>query len=174
MKLLKFIVIFAFCVCYLSGCKTTGGVIESEYDPVTAGLGTVVFYLESQSLWQQHTSVGAALIMVDEKEIGTLRFDKKAVINLKPGNRKISIYFNDMYPIIPLVPKLAKDWEGEISIKEEQRQEYSITYKSAQIRGRTQISENLEMVRYSNSQIKILRSDGDKKKIPIGFTHSEK
>lgn len=123
-QILSIILIFS-----LLGCATKSS--KSLTTAINPNMGYVVIHSQPDSTWQRNTSIGAALIVVDDKEISKLTFGHQAFLQLKPGIRKIKIFINDSYPLIPVFLKLNLNWQEDLVIEMGQKINLTLIYKTA-------------------------------------------
>lgn len=122
----SYALLIAFIVSNL-GCATNSGKVSNI--AINPEMSQVVIYSQPDSAWQRNASIGAALIVVDDKEVGRLNFGQKALLQLKPGTRKIKVYVNSSYPLIPVIPKINIKWEENLVFEKNQKVNLTLIYK---------------------------------------------
>jgi uncharacterized protein YceK len=118
----------------LAGCSSVITNEQAASYKVSDELGTIVICSIPQTIWQKNVSMGAALIVVDDVEVGKLGFGKKAYLHLKTGPRKIEIYINDSYPVIPVILKTKRDWWGIVDVIKGEKQVLALHYEPGFVR----------------------------------------
>lgn len=154
----SYALLIAFIVSNL-GCATNSGKVSNI--AINPEMSQVVIYSQPDSAWQRNASIGAALIVVDDKEVGRLNFGQKALLQLKPGTRKIKVYVNSAYPLIPVIPKINVNWDENLVFEKNQKVNLTLIYK-----------EQTDSYIY-DSQTYMFKSRMEEPDVKLSFEYSE-
>jgi ABC-type Fe3+-citrate transport system substrate-binding protein len=167
------LIFITFLFFIIGGCTSIKIDEQATSNKVSDELGTIVFCSIPQSIWQKNVSMGAALIVVDDIEVGRLDFGKKAYLHLKPGPRKIEIYVNDSYPMIPVILKAKRDWWGIVDVTKKEKIILAMHYKTGKVSSSTKQYAGKEWWTITDGAASVQKLNGTEPSIPVSFVHDE-
>ena len=105
----------------LGGCALKSMQSQSNFES-NADMGTLVIYSRSGDIVQKN--LGVIQVKVDGVKIGSLGFEEKVLIQLKPGYRKLEIYANALS-----LPWIKPDWDKYLEIDKSKKLIYAISVR---------------------------------------------
>ncbi len=105
----------------LGGCAL--GLVQSQSNfESNPEMGTLVIYSRPGDIFQKN--LGVIQVKVDGVKIGSLGFEEKGLIQLKPGYRKLEIYAHALF-----LPWIKPDWYKYLEIDKSKKLIYAISVR---------------------------------------------
>lgn len=151
----------------ISGCISGQTIRKETKLNASPDLGILDIYARPSTWWQSNVKQGVFYIHIDGKQIGEIGFSQRGVFRLKPGSRKLEIYVNDVYPLVPWTPKIYPDYEKRIEVNKGDGIGLQLEFDPGQLK-----YAGNDVFYGGGSQLKVLYTTIDKNR-PVAISFSE-